>query len=56
MGFARLAGALNWFNRHRLFVNRLSGDLLVVVGLLFLTDRFFYFSIAVQRFYYTLVR
>lgn len=56
VGFARLAGALGWFKRHYLLVNRVSGGLLVAVGLLFVTDRFFYLSIAAQRLYYTLAR
>ncbi|MCL4464577.1 MAG: cytochrome c biogenesis CcdA family protein [Chloroflexi bacterium] len=56
VGFARLAGAIGWFKKHYLLVNRVGGGLLVAVGLLFLSDRFFYLSIAAQRLYYTLAR
>ncbi len=36
------------------WVSRLSGALLIAIGLLFLSGRFFYFSIAMQRLYYAL--
>ena len=36
------------------WITRLSGALLVGMGLLFVTDRFFYLSIAMQRLYYSL--
>ncbi len=36
------------------WVARLSGALLIAIGILFLTGRFFYFSIAMQRLYYAL--
>jgi|APTNR8051073442_1049403.scaffolds.fasta_scaffold11120_1 cytochrome c-type biogenesis protein len=36
------------------WIARASGGLLVAMGLLFVTDRFFYLSIAMQRLYYTL--
>lgn len=36
------------------WITRLSGALLVGMGILFLTDRFFYLSIAMQRLYYAL--
>ncbi len=54
LAFSRTIGALGWVKRHYRAINALSGGLLVAVGVLFLTDRFFYFSIAAQRLYYTL--
>ncbi|MCL5958176.1 MAG: cytochrome c biogenesis protein CcdA, partial [Chloroflexi bacterium] len=54
LGFSRAMGALGWVKRHYAVINAVSGSLLVGVGVLFLTDRFFYFSILAQRLYYTL--
>ena len=54
LAFSRAMGALGWVKRHYRAINVVSGGLLVGVGVLFLTDRFFYFSILAQRFYYTL--
>ncbi|MBI2952758.1 MAG: sulfite exporter TauE/SafE family protein [Chloroflexi bacterium] len=54
LGFSRAMGALGWMRRHYRLINITSGGLLVAVGVLFLTDRFFYFSILAQRLYYTL--
>lgn len=54
VGFGRSVAALGWVKRHYRVINGVSGGLLVAVGLLFLTDRFFYFSIMAQRLYYTL--
>ncbi|MBI4319754.1 MAG: cytochrome c biogenesis protein CcdA [Chloroflexi bacterium] len=52
--FSRAMGALGWVKRHYGAINAVSGSILVVVGILFLTDRFFYVSIAAQRVYYML--
>lgn len=54
LAFSRAMGALGWVKRHHRAINAVSGGLLVAVGVLFLTDRFFYFSILAQRLYYTL--
>ncbi len=54
LAFSRAMGALGWVKRHYRTINAVSGGLLVAVGVLFLTDRFFYFSILAQRLYYTL--
>ena len=54
LGFSRAMGALGWVKRHHGVINAVSGSLLVGVGLLFLTDRFYYFSIMAQKLYYSL--
>ncbi|MHB9090968.1 MAG: cytochrome c biogenesis CcdA family protein [Chloroflexota bacterium] len=56
VGFSRALGAVAWMRRHFQALNIVSGSLLVGLGILFLTDRFYYFSIALQRFYYTLLQ
>ncbi len=53
LGFSRGVGTLSWVKRHFRLINAISGSLLVAVGVLFLTERFFYFSIMAQRLYYT---
>jgi cytochrome c-type biogenesis protein len=50
--FTRLARALRRSGRA---LNPLAGLVLIGLGALFISDRFFYVSIATQRFYYTLV-
>ncbi len=52
--FSRAMGAMTWLKRHYRVVNVASGGLLVGMGVLFITDRFFYFSILAQRLYYML--
>ncbi|MCL4534656.1 MAG: cytochrome c biogenesis protein CcdA [Bacteroidetes bacterium] len=54
LAFSRAMRALGWVKRHYRAINFVSGGLLVGVGTLFLTDRFFYFSILAQRLYFTL--
>jgi len=49
LGVSRLSGALSWFRRHIRTVNLASGALLVLVGLLFVTNRVFEVSIWIQR-------
>lgn len=51
LGISRLTGALGWLRRHIRIVNLVSGILLVVVGVLFLTNRLFELSIWMQRSY-----
>ena len=53
VGFSRMVGAFGWVRRHRRLLNRASGLVLIAMGLLFLTNRFFWLSIAAQRLYYT---
>jgi cytochrome c-type biogenesis protein len=49
LGTARMTRALAWFRRHTRAVMTTSGALLVVMGVLFLTDRLFEISIWMQR-------
>lgn len=53
VGFTRMVGVLGWVRRHYRLVNWMSGGVLIGMGLLFVTNTFFWASIAVQRFYYT---
>lgn len=50
--FVRVLGALRWVQRHYRFFNMASGGLLILVGLLFVTNRFYYLSLLMQRIYY----
>ncbi len=54
VGFSRMVGAVGWVRRHRCLVNWASGLVLIAMGVLFLTNLFFWVSIAMQRLYYTL--
>lgn len=49
LGISRLTRALAWFRRHMRTVNLVSGVLLVAVGLMLLTGRFFQLSIWLQK-------
>lgn len=53
-GVSRMVGVLGWTRRHHRLINWTSGGILIAMGLLFLTNTFFWLSIAVQRLYYTL--
>lgn len=55
LGLTRLMGAMRAARRHQRLITWASGAVLIGMGLLFLTNRFFWVSIAVQRLYYTLV-
>jgi len=55
LGFSRMFGVFGWVRRHYQAINVASGSLLVVVGALFVSERFFWLSIAAQRLYYTLL-
>lgn len=55
VGFSRMVGAFGWVRRHHRLVNWTSGLVLIAMGVLFLTNLFFWMSIAMQRLYYTLV-
>lgn len=54
VGFSRMVGAFGWVRRHRRALNWASGLVLIGMGLLFVTNLFFWVSIAMQRLYYTL--
>ena len=53
--FGRALGALRWVQSHRRFFNLLGGGVLVVMGLLFISNRFFFLSLAAQKLYYKLL-
>lgn len=53
VGYSRTVGAMAWVRRHQRALNIASGGVLVGLGILFLTDRFYYFSIVLQRLYYS---
>jgi cytochrome c-type biogenesis protein len=53
VGFSRMVGAFAWVRRHRRLLNWMSGLVLIGMGVLFLTNLFFWLSIAAQRAYYT---
>ena len=54
LGVSRLTGALKWLRKHMRSVNLASGTLLVIVGVLFLTDQVFRISIWMQKQFTTL--
>ena len=54
VAFTRMAGAFRWVKRHYRLLTGASGLVLIGMGLLFLTNTFFWLSIAVQRLYYAL--
>ena len=49
LGVSRLTGAMTWLRKHMRAVNLASGTLLVLVGVLFLTDQVFRISIWMQK-------
>jgi cytochrome c-type biogenesis protein len=49
IGVSRLTGAVSWLRVHTRTINLVSGALLVIVGLLFVTDQLFQLSIWMQR-------
>lgn len=55
VGVGGMVGVLGWVRRHYRAINWTSGATLIGMGLLYLTNSFFWLSIAVQRLYYTLV-
>lgn len=50
--FGRAVGALRWVQRHRRAFNFIGGGVLIAMGLLFLSNRFFFVSLAAQKLYY----
>ena len=49
VGFSKLTGVLGWLRRHTRKINLASGALLIVIGVLFVTDQFFRMSAWMQR-------
>lgn len=49
VGFSKLTGVLGWLRRHTRKINLASGALLIIVGVLFVTDQFFQMSAWMQR-------
>ena len=49
LGVSRLTGAVAWLRQHTRAINLVSGALLVLVGLLFISGQFFQLSIWFQR-------
>lgn len=56
VAFGRALTAFKWVGRHYRLINIASGGLLVLVGILFLSGRFFYLNLMVQRLYYALFK
>ncbi len=56
VGIGRLLGALRWITRHYQIISALSGATLIVTGLLFVTNRFFYLNVMSQRMYDQIVQ
>ncbi|MBI2850558.1 MAG: cytochrome c biogenesis protein CcdA [Chloroflexi bacterium] len=52
--FGRALGALRWVQRHRRVFNFIGGGVLVIMGLLFISNRFFFLSLWAQKMYYKL--
>ncbi|MDO8636744.1 MAG: cytochrome c biogenesis protein CcdA [Dehalococcoidia bacterium] len=50
--FGRAVGALRWVQRHRRIFNYVGGGVMIAMGILFISNRFYFLSLAVQRFYY----
>jgi cytochrome c-type biogenesis protein len=48
LGISKLAGAVAWLRKHTVVVTRVSGALLVIVGILFMTDQLFRLSVWMQ--------
>lgn len=49
VGFSKLTGVLGWLRKHTRKINIASGVLLVVIGLLFVTDQFYRMSAWMQQ-------
>jgi cytochrome c-type biogenesis protein len=54
LGFASALRVTTWVRRHYVFVNAISGAVLVIVGLLLLLGRWTYVSLWFHRAYYSL--
>ncbi len=51
VGIGRLLGALRWITRNYQVISAVSGTTLIVTGVLFLTNRFFYLNAMSQHLY-----
>lgn len=49
LGLSRLTGAMAWLRRRVRALNLASGVILIIVGILFVTDQFFHLSAWMQR-------
>jgi cytochrome c-type biogenesis protein len=56
VGIGRLLGALRWITRHYQVISAVSGTTLIVTGVLFLTNRFFYLNAMSQHMYDQIVQ
>ena len=55
VAFSRGIGVLNWARRHYAVISAFSGVILIGVGILFLSERWYHLNIWMQKFYYTLI-
>lgn len=55
VAFSKGIGILDWARWHYAVISVLSGALLVGVGVLFLTERWYHINLWFQKFYYTLI-
>ena len=56
VGVGRLLGALRWITRHYHVISIVSGATLVITGVLFLSNRFFYLNVMSQRLFDNVVQ
>lgn len=52
--FGRAVKALHWVQRHRRIFNFIGGGVLIIMGLLFISNRFYFLTLAAQRLFYKL--
>ena len=55
VAFSQGIGVLNWARRQYAVISALSGAMLVGVGILFLTERWYHLNLWMQKFYYTVI-
>jgi cytochrome c-type biogenesis protein len=55
LAFSRGIGILAWARRQYAVISALSGAVLVGVGVLFLTERWYHLNLWMQKFYYTVI-
>lgn len=55
VAFSKGIGILNWARRHYAVISAVSGAVLVGVGILFLTERWYHLNLWMQRFYYSVI-
>ena len=52
--FGRAVKALRWVQRHRRIFNFIGGGVLIIMGLLFISNRFFLLALVAQKLFYKL--